>query len=80
MQVLIAPNAFKGSLDAVQAAQAIQQGLERSHLPSECTLQPIADGGDGMLDIMLSLTDSQKLYAPVDDPLGRPVKAAYGLN
>ncbi len=79
MQVLIAPNAFKGSLDAVQAAQAIQQGLERSHLPSECTLQPIADGGDGMLDIMLSQTDSQKLYATVEDPLGRPVKAAYGL-
>ncbi|WKN44611.1 glycerate kinase family protein [Tunicatimonas pelagia] len=79
MQILIAPNAFKDSLDAVQAAQAIQRGLERSHLQPMCTLQPIADGGDGMLEVMLSQANGAKKYATVEDPLGRPVKAAYGL-
>ncbi|MEM6844366.1 MAG: glycerate kinase [Bacteroidota bacterium] len=79
MKVLIAPNAFKGSLDAVAAAEAIQRGLEMSHLKPTCLPQPIADGGDGMLEVMLAQTDSQKLYATVEDPLGRPVKAAYGL-
>lgn len=79
MQILIAPNAFKGSLDAVQAARAIQLGLESSVLQPSCVLQPIADGGDGMLDVMLSQANGKKLYATVEDPLGRPVKAAYGL-
>ncbi len=79
MHILIAPNAFKDSLNAVQAAQAIQRGLERSYLHSTCTLQPIADGGDGMLEVMLSQANSQKKYAIVEDPLGRLVKAAYGI-
>ncbi|MGB3586055.1 MAG: glycerate kinase, partial [Tunicatimonas sp.] len=55
------------------------RGLEQSKLHPECTLQPIADGGDGMLEVMLSQTNSQKKYATVEDPLGRPVQAAYGL-
>nr|WKN34237.1 glycerate kinase [Tunicatimonas sp. TK19036] len=79
LKILIAPNAFKGSLDAVKAAQAIQQGLEHSALHPHCTLQPIADGGDGMLEVMLAQTESKKVYAEVEDPLGRSVKAAYGL-
>ena len=79
MNILIAPNAFKGSLDAVQAAQAIQRGLEKSQLRPSCILQPIADGGDGMLDVMLAQANGRKMYATVEDPLGRPVKAAYGL-
>lgn len=79
LKILIAPNAFKGSLDAVEAAQAIQQGLEKSSLSPRCILQPIADGGDGMLGVMLAQTESQKVYAEVEDPLGRPVSAAYGL-
>jgi glycerate kinase len=79
LKILIAPNAFKGSLDAVQAAQAIQHGLENSQLRPTCVLQPIADGGDGMLEVMLAQANGKKMYATVEDPLGRPVKAAYGL-
>lgn len=79
MHILIAPNAFKDSLDAVQSAEAIQRGLEQSNLHPTCKLQPIADGGDGMLEVMLSQANGEKKYATVEDPLGRPVKAAYGL-
>ncbi len=79
MKILIAPNAFKNSLDAWQVAQAIRQGLQQSQLKSSCLLQPIADGGDGMLEMMLHQTEGEKRYATVEDPLGRPVKAAYGL-
>ncbi|MEQ9438889.1 MAG: glycerate kinase [Cyclobacteriaceae bacterium] len=79
MHILIAPNAFKGSLDAVQAAQAIQRGLENSPLRPSCQLQPIADGGDGMLEVMLAQTKSEKVYAEVEGPLGKPVNAAFGL-
>ena len=79
MKILIAPNAFKNSLDAVAAAEAICRGLEKSRLDCECMQQPIADGGDGMLTVMLSQEGGEMRKAKVHDPLGRPVEAEYGL-
>ena len=79
MKILIAPNAFKNSLDAVAAAQAICRGLQQSRLACECLQQPIADGGDGMLTVMLSQEGGERCRVRVDDPLGRPVEAEYGL-
>ncbi|MFP4090271.1 MAG: glycerate kinase [Cyclobacteriaceae bacterium] len=79
MNILIAPNAFKNSLDAVKAAEAICRGLEESPLACKCLLQPIADGGDGMLTVMLSQQGGEVRETKVDDPLGRKVKAKFGL-
>lgn len=79
MKILIAPNAFKNSLNAQQAAEAIEEGLNNSLLKPECLLQPIADGGDGMLDVLLNQMQGNKLHAKVEDPLGRSIEAAYGL-
>ncbi len=79
MRILIAPNAFKNSLDATQAATAIREGLMQSALRPECVLHPIADGGDGTLDVLLNQLHGEKRFATVEDPLGRPVEAAYGL-
>jgi len=79
LKILIAPNAFKNSLDAVAAAEAICSGLQKSRLDCKCLQQPIADGGDGMLTVMLSQEGGEKRSVQVDGPLGRPVKAEYGL-
>lgn len=79
LKILIAPNAFKNSLDAVTAATSIAKGLQRSQLDCHCLLQPIADGGDGMLTVMLSQEGATEHKAVVDGPLGRRVEAAYGL-
>lgn len=79
MRIIIAPNAFKNSLDALQAAEAVSSGLKRSSLQAECLLQPIADGGDGMLEVILRQTQGKKLHVTVENPLGKPVQAAYGL-
>ncbi|WPP52343.1 glycerate kinase [Catalinimonas niigatensis] len=79
MKILIAPNAFKNSLDAVKSAEAICRGLQKSRLSATCILQPIADGGDGMLTVMLSQKDGEIRHAKVKDPLGRIVEATYGL-
>ncbi|HZE85730.1 MAG TPA: glycerate kinase, partial [Puia sp.] len=53
MHILIAPNAFKNSLSAGDAAVAIQEGLRRSHL--DCTTEcfPVGDGGDGTCDLII---------------------------
>lgn len=79
MKILIAPNAFKNSLTAQQAAEAIRDGLSNSALKPFCLLQPIADGGDGMLEVLLNQTSGSKVQATVEDPLGRPVEGNYGL-
>lgn len=79
MKILIAPNAFKNSLDAVKSAEAIAKGLSSSKLEVECLQQPIADGGDGMLTVMLSQEGGEIKKVEVEDPLGRKVEAAFGL-
>jgi glycerate kinase len=51
MKIIIAPNSFKGSLDAFQVAKAIEDGINSSRLSAECEIMPIADGGDHTLEV-----------------------------
>lgn len=76
--IIIAPGAFKHSLTAEQAAEAIERGLVRSGLEAELTHLPIADGGNGTLDAFLG-SGGQRIPLVVDDPIGKPVEAAFGL-
>lgn len=78
MKILIAPNAFKGSVTANEAAICIRKGLERSGLVGEFPLLPIADGGDGTLDAFLA-NGGETSKAHVLDPLGREIVAEFGL-
>ncbi|WP_374164995.1 glycerate kinase [Arcticibacter sp. MXS-1] len=79
MHILIAPNAFKNSLTAHEAAKAIREGLERSRLVCSCTTFPIADGGDGTAALLTHRADGTLLSCNVQDPLGRKVDASWGL-
>lgn len=78
MRILVAPGAFKHSLSAAGAAQAIERGLARSGLHVEVLTLPIADGGNGTLDAFLA-SGGRRVPVTVEDPIGRPVEAAYGL-
>jgi glycerate kinase len=78
MKIIIAPGAFKHSLSAVDAAAAIQRGLAASGLRSQWVVTPIADGGNGTLDVFL-LHGGRRVEATVRGPHGRPVKGAYAL-
>ena len=78
MRVLIAPNAFKGSLTAKQAAECIRCGLKRSGLETKNILLPIADGGDGTLETILSL-GGKTFRTRILDPLQREIIAEYGM-
>ncbi|MDB5135843.1 MAG: glycerate kinase [Mucilaginibacter sp.] len=79
MHILIAPNAFKNSLDASQVARAIQQGLELSKLKCTTECFPIADGGDGTGSLIIGKCNGKVIWKEVHDPLGRKIKASYGL-
>lgn len=79
MNILIAPNAFKHSLTAAEAAEAIRQGLEASGLNCRCTCFPIADGGDGTGSLLVNYFSGDFIGAEVHDPLFRKCKANFGL-
>jgi glycerate 2-kinase len=79
MHILIAPNAFKNSLDAAGAARAIERGLKQSRL--ECTTEcfPIADGGDGTGSLIVERCKGEIISKQVHDPLGRVINSQFGL-
>jgi glycerate kinase len=79
MNILIAPNAFKNSLNAGEAALAIQQGLALSHLDCTSVCFPIADGGDGTGSLINEKCRGKVIEKEVHDPLGRKIKASFGL-
>lgn len=82
MNILIAPDKFKGTLDARQAALAIQRGI-RKVIPalSRCTIDlcPLADGGDGTVSVLVEAVAGRVVPILTEDPLGRPVYAGVGL-
>lgn len=79
LKIIIAPNAFKGSLTAPQAAQHIRAGVMRAAPDAECLELPIADGGDGTLDLVLAAAGGERVHIDVTGPLGEPVRAELGL-
>jgi glycerate kinase len=79
MRIVIAPNAFKGSLSAQDAASAIAEGVRAAAPDAELVMLPIADGGDGTVDAMVAATNGELRTLRVRGPLGDPVDAPYGL-
>ncbi len=76
--VVIAPDSFKGSIAASHAASAIAEGLHRVWPGAELRLCPMADGGEGTLDAVLS-RGGQRLTARVGGASGKSVEASYGI-
>lgn len=79
MHILVAPNAFKHSLEAEEVAEAIALGLEQSRLPCRVTRFPIGDGGDGTCKLIQAKVNGQSVEHTVHDPLGREIMASYSL-
>jgi glycerate kinase len=74
---LVAPASFKGTFSAAAVAAAIAGGIREGGFKVEEL--PIADGGDGTLDILVSGHRGELRTATVTDPLGRAVEARFGL-
>jgi glycerate kinase len=78
-KIVIAPNAFKGTLTASQAAAAIARGVREVFPDAEVVEVPVADGGDGTVEALVSANHGEYRTAHVEGPLGDPVQARYGL-
>jgi glycerate kinase len=79
MHILIAPNAFKNSATAMEVTEAIQTGLQNSSLQCSTECFPIADGGDGTGELIISKCKGTLVEVTVKDPLGRPIDTTFGL-
>ena len=78
MRVVVAPQEFKGSLTAVEAAIAIESGIRAVWSDAEVDSAPVADGGPGTVEAIVHAANGRMSIARVDGPLGAPVDARWG--
>src|SRR5579872_3890498 len=78
-EVLCAPDSFKGTLTAEEAAWAIAEGVRRVWKDAPIRLLPLADGGEGSLDVLHRAVEGTLCSVWVEGPLGAPVDASYLL-
>lgn len=76
VRVLVACDKFKGSLAAMAVAEAVSRGLPEGWTVDLC---PIADGGEGFVEVLTAVSGGELITVEVGDPLGRRVMADYGL-
>ena len=79
MKIIIAPQSFKGSVSALEAAQAIERGVLRAEPEAATTLVPVADGGDGTLNVLVDNTNGEVFRSIVTGPLSHAVEAPWGV-
>ncbi len=79
MKAVIAMDSFKGSLSSSEAGEAAADGIYRVFPDADITVRPVADGGEGTVQALVSGLDGQLVTAEVSDPIGRRIMAEYGI-
>ncbi|MGH2742645.1 MAG: glycerate kinase family protein [Thermoleophilaceae bacterium] len=74
---LVAPDSFKGTFSAPDVAAAIASGLRDAWRAADEL--PVADGGEGTMDVLLAALGGERRTVEASDPLGRPVQASFAL-
>ncbi len=78
-KIIIASDSFKGSVTSLEVADACEQGI-RNVLPHCAVVKlPIADGGEGTMEALVTATGGRYISCRVSDPLMRPIRAKYGI-
>ena len=78
MKIVIAPDSYKGSVYAPEAARAMREGVLRVVPDAETVLVPVADGGDGTLEALVETSGGTTRTAKVTGPLGESTEAQWG--
>ncbi|MCI0512739.1 glycerate kinase [candidate division KSB1 bacterium] len=79
MKFVIAPDSFKGSLSANEVCAAIERGLKKVIPTADIVNLPMADGGEGTVEALVSSTGGHLEWTVVHDPLGQKIQAHYGI-
>lgn len=78
MKFLFASDSFKGTLSTEKTAELLTKAAKQVFPQCDCAFVPVADGGEGTVDAVLSATGGGRSFVPVHDPLMRPMEASYG--
>lgn len=79
-KIIIACDSFKGSLSSIEVGEAVAEGIRRADPSIKTRVVTVADGGEGTVSALVSGLHGQYVSCTVDGPLGRPVKAVYGIS
>jgi glycerate 2-kinase len=79
MKFVLAPDSFKESMTAKKAALAMETGIRKVVPDAKCIIVPMADGGEGTVESLVSMSNGKLIETEVIGPLGETVKAHYGL-
>ena len=80
MKILIAPDSFKDCLSAREVASALSRGILKIIPDADCTLVPMADGGEGTVESVIDATGGKRIKLKVMDPLMREISSFYGIT
>lgn len=79
MNAVIAIDSLKGSLSSLQAGSATAEGIRRVFPDAQIEIFPIADGGEGTVDALVTGLNGKKQSVAAVDPLGCPIQCEYGI-
>ena len=79
MKIVIAIDSFKGSISSIEAGNAVTEGILRTVPEADIKVYPVADGGEGTVDALVSGLNGVYRKVTVSDPLGLPIQAQYGI-
>ena len=79
MKAVIAIDSFKGSLSSAEAGKAAKEGIKRVMPDAGVIIKPVADGGEGTVEALVTGMNGRFVTKAVTDPLGRKVNAVYGI-
>lgn len=77
--ITVAIDSFKGSLSTIEAGNAVKEGILQAYPNATVTVCPLADGGEGTVNAIVSMTGGKLCKLAVTDPLGATVEAEYGF-
>jgi len=80
MKILVAPDKFKGSLSAHQVCDAIEKGIKKHDSTIEVIKHPLADGGEGTLEILQHYFPLKKVVLEVQNPIFKTIKSSYFIS
>ena len=78
-KIVVAIDSFKGSLTTFEAGRAIAEALKEVYENAEVSISPIADGGEGTVEAIISATNGELVRTCVCNPLGEKIEAIYGF-
>lgn len=80
MNILIAPDKFRGSLEAAEVCEAVEKGILMACPSAHIIKTPLADGGEGTAAILTKSQNGRFVEVTTEDPLGRSIRAVYGVS